>query len=587
MHAQFTNFCKKIFTLDYRALAFLRIATALLVITDLIRRSADLIVHYTNAGAMPKTLVATSDFYFYTPSIFLLSGDAWFQVTLFIITGLFAVLLLFGYRTKIVAVILWYLVLSLQTSNPFILQRGDSELMFMLFWGMFLPWNKRFSIDSAYQVLPISNRIFTAATAAFIIQVGYVYFFAFLHKCQSVVWCGDFTAVHYAFSGDSYSSDIARFLLGFPTILQILTLIVVVIQMLTLPALLSPIKNTLSRILIITLLIGMHVSFIFTLHIGLFAYISIAALIALYPTSVWDWLGGLFYPKQLVTIYYDENCHFCHRSVQLIKTFLLRSSTVIKPAQSDPSIYADMQTHDSWVVVNETGERFFTFDAGVEIVRHSPFRMLLIPFSRLPGMHTVGEYAYRFIANKRSSLPLPKNKRYLQSNLFHERPWRLCSAVIILGILVHITLGNITSVTRVPLPQATNTILSALRLNQDWGVFAPIPNLYDGWYVLQASTTDGQILQRYPDGKTASLERPDDVAATYLRQRWRKYLNNMYFDSYSLLREDYLQWHCREYNSLQQTKQMTSVELTFFLEETTATSSLPIIQQSLHKTSCD
>lgn len=585
MPPRLTSICKNIFSVDYRALAFLRIATAILVITDLIRRSQDLVVHYTDVGAITTELVTNSVFYFNTPSVFLLNGDAWFQVFLFIITGFFAILLLFGYRTKIVAVILWYLMLSLQTSNPFVLQRGDLELIFLLFWGMFLPWNKRFSIDSAYQPLPASNSVFSAATAALLIQVGYVYFFAFFHKCQSAVWCSDFTAVHYTFSMDAYSSDIARFLLEFPTFLQVLTFTVVIIQLFTLPALLSPIKNTWSRIVIISILIGMHISFIFTLHIGLFSYISIVALATLYPTSVWNWLGDKLYPKQRVTIYYDQKCHFCHRSVQLIKTFLLRSNTEIRPAQSNASIYRDMQSHDSWVIVNESGKRFFTFGAGVEIARHSPFRLLLVPIANLPSMHSIGEWAYRFVASRRNVIPIP-NDAPSKKDFFNEPFLKILFSLIILIILVHITTGNIASVTRVPLPSENNTLLSALRLNQNWGVFAPIPNPDDGWYVLQASTSNGDSLLLYPDGQTATLERPDNVAGTYIRQRWRKYLNAMYFEPYHFLHEDYLQWYCRNHNTSHSINQITSIELTYFLEVTTATSSLPVVQKSLHETNC-
>jgi len=581
-----TALFKNIFSLDYRALAFLRIATALLVIIDLIRRSSDLVAHYTDAGAISKTLVISSDFFFYTPSIFLLSGDVWFQITLFLITGLFAILLLFGYHTRIVSVIVWYLMLSLQASNPFVLQRGDLELIFLLFWGMFLPWSKRFSVDNAYSSLPATSSVFSAATAALLIQVGYVYFFAFFHKCKSVVWCGDFTAIHYAFSMDSYSSDIARFLLGFPSLLQMLTLAVIIIQILALPALLSPVKNALSRTIIITLLIITQVSFIFTLHIGLFAYISIVALIALYPTPVWNWLRDKLYPKQIVSIYYDQDCRFCYLSVQLIKTFMLRSNTLVKPAQSDASIYADMQIHDSWVIVNEEGERFFTFSAGVEIARHSPFRLLLVPITKLPGVHTLGERTYRRIASMRNVFPIPKQTNRVQIIFFDGLPWKLLSSLIILIIMVHITSGNISSVTNNPLPLVNSQVLSALRLYQHWGVFAPVPNPDDGWYVLRASKNDGSTILLYPDGQPVILQRPDNVADTYIRQRWRKYLSNMYFEPYHFLHEEYLQWYCRNHNTLYLPEQINSIELTYFLEMTTATSSLPVTQKTLHRTSC-
>lgn len=576
-----------VFQLDYRALAFLRIATSLLVIADLIRRASDLGAHYSDAGIISRSSLLSSEFFHFFPSVFLLNGEVWFQGLLFIITGIAATLLLFGYKTKLMTVIVWYFVLSLQTVNPFILQRGDTELIFMLFWGMFLPWEKKFSIDTAYETPPSTPGIATAATAAYIIQVAYVYFFAFLHKFKSAVWSVDFTAVHYAFSMDTYANDIARWFLQFPDLLSFLTLLVLLIQFFALPAILSPIKNTWTKIIMVSILIMMQLSFLSTLHLGLFPFISITALIVLYPTKVWGWLSKIIYPKETVTIYYDKDCGFCRRSVLLIRTFMLRADTEIRTAQSDPNIYADMQKHNSWVIVNPAGDRFFTFAAGVEIAQHSIWRFILVPLSHLPGINKFGEWFYRQVANNRSVLPTPKEPIQKKSDsLAGDVRWHMLKGMIIWVILVYVTTANVASITGKPISKTVDQILSSVRLDQDWGVFAPVPAPWDGWYVIQATTTSGQVLDLLQNSQPVSYQRPDNIAETYIRQRWRKYLSNIYFPANRFLHEDFLQWHCNEYNTNHQNDPIDSVDLIFFLELTTATSSLPVEQQNLHKTAC-
>jgi predicted DCC family thiol-disulfide oxidoreductase YuxK len=107
-----------------------------------------------------------------------------------------------------------------------------------------------------------------------------------------------------------------------------------------------------------------------------------------------------------VSIYYDKNCGFCRRAVQLIVKYGRVRTELVAPAQDDAEIYSHMQTYDSWVVVNEHKEKFVTFQAGVEIARHSPILKWLVPLARPLCMQRFGEWIYRKIAQNRSRIPL-------------------------------------------------------------------------------------------------------------------------------------------------------------------------------------
>ncbi|MCA9362982.1 DUF393 domain-containing protein [Candidatus Kaiserbacteria bacterium] len=107
-----------------------------------------------------------------------------------------------------------------------------------------------------------------------------------------------------------------------------------------------------------------------------------------------------------VSIYYDGDCGFCKRSVELIvKYFRVRTSEV-RPAQDISHIYRIMQEKDSWVVENGTGRHFTTFAAGVEVAKCSVILKWLVPLSKPRFMKRLGEWTYRKIANNRSRIRL-------------------------------------------------------------------------------------------------------------------------------------------------------------------------------------
>ena len=107
-----------LFGIDLRALAVLRIGIGLLILVDLLIRSVDLEVHYTDMGIFPRA--AALQFFSFQPgwwSFYLINGSTFFAAMLFLIAGLFAVALLLGYRTRLVTFVSWTFLSSLQVRN--------------------------------------------------------------------------------------------------------------------------------------------------------------------------------------------------------------------------------------------------------------------------------------------------------------------------------------------------------------------------------------------------------------------------------------------------------------------------------------
>jgi hypothetical protein len=172
----------ELFGVDLRSLAALRVAMAILIIADLIRRSRDLVAHYTDFGVLPRTALI-EDYSRWRISLHLANGTWEFQALLFVIAGVLAAALLLGYRTRVVTVASWFMLASLHSRNPALLDGGDVLLRVMLFWAIFLPWGARWSVDCAMQDQDkLPQCTLSAATFAYAAQIVFMYWFSVLHK---------------------------------------------------------------------------------------------------------------------------------------------------------------------------------------------------------------------------------------------------------------------------------------------------------------------------------------------------------------------------------------------------------------------
>src|SRR5262245_43844970 len=116
------------FAIDLRSLAAFRIGLGLLLLADLFGRAKTLREHYTGAGAFPRELAAEYGFDVPVFRLFLLSEDARVQAALFAVFALVALLLVLGWRTRLVSVLAFVLLASLVRRNHFVCHTGDTWL---------------------------------------------------------------------------------------------------------------------------------------------------------------------------------------------------------------------------------------------------------------------------------------------------------------------------------------------------------------------------------------------------------------------------------------------------------------------------
>jgi predicted DCC family thiol-disulfide oxidoreductase YuxK len=575
IRSRFTVIIDDLFGIDTRSLAVMRVGFALIVLFDfLVERLPNLTAHYGNGGVFPSEVIRIGLWSTPLPRLFDFLDSFPALPLCILIVGIFAaVFLLIGWHTRLATIVVWLSVFLIHTLNPVILQGGDVLLRLCMFIGIFLPLGARFSVDSALSYREPPKRVRSAWTGVYLLQDAMIYIFAVFSK-TGLEWTTYGTAVYFALSIDQLATPLGVFTRHFPLFMMFLTFAVTLLQASAIFLLFSPIMTVAVRSVALAALLIMHISFGLHMHLGPFSWVACTALIGFVPTRWWDVLHS-FLAKRFgnLTIYYDADCGFCKKSSHLIATFLALPNTVVTTAQTNPDIWKEMEAKDSWVIVTCDNGHFYTYGAGVSLLRASPLFFWLAPIMNMGWAKPIGEKVYRFIADHRKRICLPDTPTRRLPPVIRDllTTFSTIAAIIYLIAVVSWNYSNLTEAWMRPqYPQNYIMWMRGLGLDQWWNMFAPYPLKDDGWYAISGVEQNGTEVNLLNHGwPIPTVDKPSNVAVLYPDERWRKYLMNLWSRDYSGLRHYYLQYLCRSWNSSHNgAKQLRSAKMTFMLEET-------------------
>ncbi len=275
------------FVLDLRSLALMRIGVGLLLLLDLADRARDLADFYTDSGVLPRGLLTQE---YWNPawwSLHLYNGTTAGQGALFLAHAAAALALLLGWRGRIATGVAYVLTLSLQNRNPLLLDGSDRLLLLLLFWGLFLPWEARFSLDARRRprLAAFPHAISLPGGAAYLCQTCVIYLVAAYWKLHPV-WISERSAIYRALEMEQFTKPLGYLLRDFPGLLGVLTLGVLLLEALAPLLLLS--GNGRPRGLAVVLLAGLHLGIGLTLDLEAFPLVSVVALLGCCPSAFWD-----------------------------------------------------------------------------------------------------------------------------------------------------------------------------------------------------------------------------------------------------------------------------------------------------------
>lgn len=577
---------RRVFEIDVRSLALFRITLALALLADLFARSFDMRVFYTDQGVLPRAywLMLSNPWQF---SIHGASGELWWQILLFMLAALFALGLLVGYRSRFMMIGSFILLASLINRNGQILQAGDSLLVVLCFWGMFLPVGARYSIDAALlpRLRESPNAIdggegqpcFSAATIAVILQVLFLYFFTAILKTGDA-WRVRFDAAWYAINLQHFATPIGIWMRQFPDLLRVATVYVLVVEFVAPILVLLPWLWPRLRILGWLLMLSLHAAFALMLYIGLFPLIDFVALSLLIPSALWLWLRDRGHRTRSdienIVIFYDRDCGFCLKMCLILREVLLPRSVKILPAQDTPEIGAILERENSWVVRDARGN-IYTHWRAMQFLfsRRWPFKPVGWVMGFAPLM-AIGHRVYLAVAANRGELgeftarvlpyrPLPRRLGLIGSLL----------AVFFFYVVLSLNLATIPGWQR----YATDTVQAAAglgRLDQRWDMFAPFPLTYSHYPIITGKLRNGETVNVYPlTAQSDQWQPPENFYRLYESYRWRKYLERIESTRDKRVLEAYGSFLCQSWNrpSLARQRQMGTLDVEFEMHATNTT----------------
>ena len=541
------------FGCDLRALALFRIALGFLVLADLWVRSGAIMAHYTDFGALPRAQFLE---FFSNPwelSLHHATGHVYGVLALFALQAAVAVLLIVGWRTRLVTFFAWALVVSLQNRNPVVLHSGDVVLRMILFWGMFLPLGARSSVDAALAPTEKSEGrppvLLNVATVAILLQIFSEYFFAALFK-GSPEWQSKGNAVFYALSVEQFATSFGIwFRESFRWALPLLTRAVWWFELLGPFLLFVPMLRGMLRFAIALAFMSMHVAFELTLGIGTFPFICIVGLLPFVPTAVFDWLDRWVaereHPGRFV---YAATAPAAERGTAILRELLFLRRTKIEDSNKT-SVARVIEFRGEWLgdwaFVDRDGAVFHRSNALLAAMRASAvFRPLAFVACRQP-FRWVLDAGYAFfvrLATARAERWFPR-----AANDYRLGPG---TTAAVGAFAVYCFCWNVDSLGHgtALVPGALRPVASVLRLDQRWNMFSR-PILEDGWFVY-----DGRLQNGAPfDLKTLrqeapSYDRPRLLSAEFPDERWQKYLMNLQQKSFEKHRLLYGRYLCRRIN---------------------------------------
>lgn len=289
---------ERLFTVDLRSLAALRIGLGAMVAIDMVGRLLDVEAHYTDTGTFPSSALREwwNNSFWALATLFAVDGGTAWAAFLLILTLGCALLFLVGWQSRFAAAATWFLMVSIHNRNPLILHGGDQMLRILLFWSMFLPMGARWSADGAVAKLraygqTVPDTTFSVGSAALILQTAIVYWGTAALKTGRE-WWAEGSAVWYAFQIEQYELPLGKLCRGLPLpILKLMTWGTMALEWLGPVVALVP-RDRL-RVLMVAVFFGFHLLTIAPfMDVGPISFASCLLWLPYLPGSFWDALGA-------------------------------------------------------------------------------------------------------------------------------------------------------------------------------------------------------------------------------------------------------------------------------------------------------
>lgn len=265
----------------------------MLLLVDLAIRAGDLSAMYTDDGMFPRTEMSYRITSVWNWSFHFGGGSFEFAALLFVIAAGLGLSMLLGFQTRLATIGSWLMLVSIHHRALAILSEAEILLRMLLFWSMFLPLSRRWSVDGWLSRTPDdavgslkTTPVVSLATAAILLQMAQMYLFSAWFKSNEQWFHGE--ALAGSLVHPFFSTSIGLQLLHFPNLLRVLTWATLALEWVGPFLLFVPVYTVPLRLMTILALFLMHLGIGITMSVGMFSYVAITGLVLFLPSTFWD-----------------------------------------------------------------------------------------------------------------------------------------------------------------------------------------------------------------------------------------------------------------------------------------------------------
>lgn len=274
----------RFFAVDLRALAAVRIALGTIFVVDLSNRFALIPELYADSGVLPRALVPYGPF----PGPAMWGGSVGFEQGLFLVGMLAGTAMAVGRFTRISTFVCWSIGVSLWWRHPGFLNGGDLILVQLLFWSLFLPMDRVWSVRARPADEEPATHVLSFASAGILLQMPLVYLFSVFQKIAGSGWL-EGTASWYAASHELWARPFGHWVAeNFPIAHTGFTYGTLAVEFMGPILVFSPWATARMRMLVFLAFAGLQAGLGFSIVLWIFPFVSMTALIPILPSEFFD-----------------------------------------------------------------------------------------------------------------------------------------------------------------------------------------------------------------------------------------------------------------------------------------------------------
>jgi hypothetical protein len=556
--------------IDSRPFSVFRILFGLLLLKDALYHIPLAHWFYSDAGVTPLSALRDG---LERPLRFSLMDSmpyAWMAVAFFAVWAVVLVLLILGYRTKLMTILNFIIVLSVHERNVYVLTGADTVIRVMSFWIMFIPLGHYYSLDAIRKRwarygrthnladLRMSERPRTAFAFPIRVvqlQIALVYVFTGYLKSTGNIWQnGD--ALFYVFQLHSMVMPPGDWMAALmPSVgLKIFTYLFLVGELGFVFFVFSPIGQPGARLIGLALVTMMHIGIAVTMAIPDFSIVMFFSYLFFFDESWIRWVGKyLRRGKSLSSLPLPAE------NSPLWFALAATRPTEIAVVQPENESEAAPPEYDSWWIETNDANRLTGQAAWIQLAGYFPASRLWGGLLRFRWVRRLTWGTVKLLV-RRDPLTSPERISPEEAYCPPETRFKWLNRVgklAVIGTLatlfVSVVWWNLDGMAdygkpmSAPMPNTLRTAVWYTGLWQFWDMFAPIPLQWDGWIVIPGKFEDGtefdlrtgepltQDVRRYWFGPMA---------------RWTKYDENVSRNSYQPLLSAWAGYYCRYYNDV-------------------------------------